>query len=93
MTGRMVDSYTNIQTLKTFSTGEHEDDYVSDSVMDHAGAFRKLMRVFTYMWSTLFILNAGLVIVDHLARARRAGTTARSAPRRWRPRSRSCCRS
>ena len=23
---------------------------------------RKLMRVFTYMWSTLFLLNAGLVI-------------------------------
>ena len=37
MTGRMVDAYTNIQTLKTFSTGEHEDEYVSDSVMDHTG--------------------------------------------------------
>ena len=62
MTGRIVDSYTNIQTLKAFSTGGHEDKYVSDSVMDHAIEFRKLMRVFTYMWSTLFVLNAGLVI-------------------------------
>ncbi|MEO6012806.1 MAG: ABC transporter ATP-binding protein [Devosia sp.] len=62
MTGRIVDSYTNIQTLKTFSTGVHEDTYVSDSIMGHAIGFRKLMRVFTYMWSILFILNAGLVI-------------------------------
>ncbi|WP_332689425.1 ABC transporter ATP-binding protein [Devosia sp.] len=62
MTGRIVDSYTNIQTLKTFSTGEHEDLYVADSIGDHAVSFRKLMRVFTYMWSTLFLLNAGLVV-------------------------------
>jgi ATP-binding cassette subfamily B multidrug efflux pump len=62
MTGRIVDSYTNIQTLKTFATDGHEDKYVSDSVMDHAISFRRLMRVFTYMWSTLFLLNAGLVV-------------------------------
>ena len=62
MTGRIVDSYTNIQTLKTFSTGEHEDLYVSDSINDHAISFRKLMRVFTYMWSILFLLNAALVV-------------------------------
>ncbi len=62
MTGRMVDSYTNIQTLKTFSTGGYEDKYVANSVMEHAMAFRRLMRVFTYMWSILFLLNAGLVI-------------------------------
>jgi ATP-binding cassette subfamily B multidrug efflux pump len=62
MTGRIVDSYTNIQTLKTFASGEHEDKYVADSVLDHAISFRKLMRVFTYMWSVLFLLNAGLVV-------------------------------
>jgi ATP-binding cassette subfamily B multidrug efflux pump len=62
MTGRIVDSYTNIQTIKTFATGEHEDRYVSDSVLDHAKSFRKLMGVFTCMWSTLFLLNAGLVV-------------------------------
>ena len=62
MTGRIVDSYTNIQTLKTFSTGGHEDAYVADSVIDHTVSFRKLMRTFTYMWSTLFVLNAFLVV-------------------------------
>jgi ATP-binding cassette subfamily B multidrug efflux pump len=62
MTGRIVDSYTNIQTLKTFSTDGHEDAYVAESVMNHAVEFRKLMRVFTYMWSILFVLNAALVV-------------------------------
>ena len=62
MTGRIVDSYTNIQTLKTFSTGGHEDRYVADSVVEHTVSFRKLMRTFTYMWSVLFMLNAGLVV-------------------------------
>ncbi|QQR37923.1 ABC transporter ATP-binding protein [Devosia rhizoryzae] len=62
MTGRIVDSYTNIQTLKTFASGEHEDQYVAESVMLHVVEFRKLMRVFTYMWSVLFLLNAGLVV-------------------------------
>ncbi|MGV8855304.1 MAG: ABC transporter ATP-binding protein [Devosia sp.] len=62
MTGRIVDSYTNIQTLKTFSTGEHEDRYVADSIADHAASSSRLLRVFTYMWSTLFLLNAGLVV-------------------------------
>jgi len=62
MTGRIVDSYTNIQTLKTFSTGGHEDQYVADSVLAHAIGFRKLMRVFTAMWSVLFLLNAALVV-------------------------------
>jgi ATP-binding cassette, subfamily B, multidrug efflux pump len=62
MTGRMVDSYTNIQTLKTFATGGHEDSYVADSVMSHTLEFRKLMRVFTFMWSSLFVLNGALVV-------------------------------
>ena len=62
MTGRIVDSYTNIQTLKTFSTDKHEDDYVAESVLEHTVGFRRLMRTFTYMWSTLFVLNALLVV-------------------------------
>jgi len=62
MTGRMVDSYTNIHTLKTFSTGDFEDDYVSDSVVEHVRVFQQLMRVFSYMWSSLFMLNAALVV-------------------------------
>jgi ATP-binding cassette, subfamily B, multidrug efflux pump len=62
VSGRIVDSYTNILTLKTFSTGEHEDRYVSQAVVGHADAFYRLMRVFTGMWSALFAMNACLLI-------------------------------
>jgi len=62
MTGRMVDSYTNIQTLKTFAVDGDEDAYVAESIIEHTGAFRRLMRVFSGMWSLLFVLNAGLVV-------------------------------
>ncbi len=61
MTGRMVDSYTNIQTLKTFADDGEEDAYVAESVHVHVGVFRKLMAVFTASWSILFILNGLLV--------------------------------
>ncbi|MEQ1949938.1 ABC transporter ATP-binding protein [Mesorhizobium sp. CN2-181] len=62
MSGRIVDSYTNILTLKTFSTGGHEDGYISQAVVRHANVFYRLMRVFTGMWSTVFFLNACLLV-------------------------------
>jgi ATP-binding cassette subfamily B multidrug efflux pump len=62
MTGRMVDSYTNITTLKTFAVDGEEDAYVADSVVDHARCYYRLLRVFTRTWSVLFAMNAALVI-------------------------------
>ena len=62
MTGRIVDSYANIQTLKTFSSAAHEDKYVSDAVVEQTVQYRLLMREFTYMWSALYLLNTGLVV-------------------------------
>ncbi len=61
MNGRMVDSYTNIQTLKTFAVDDEEDAYVAASVRAHADGFRALMRIFTASWSLLFLLNGMLV--------------------------------
>ena len=61
MTGRMVDSYANIQTLKTFADDGAEDAYVAESVTAHVGVFRRLMAVFSASWSALFLLNALLV--------------------------------
>ncbi len=61
MNGRMVDSYTNIQTLKTFAVDGEEDAYVSSAVALHAQAFRSLMKIFTASWSLLFMLNGLLV--------------------------------
>jgi ATP-binding cassette, subfamily B, multidrug efflux pump len=62
MTGRIVDSYANIQTLKSFSSSAHEDKYVADSVIEQTVQYRKLMREFTYMWSALYLINTGLVV-------------------------------
>ena len=51
------------------------------------------MRVFTYMWSTLFLLNAGLVgSITWIALAGWNNGTDVDA-RRWRRRSRSSSRS
>ena len=35
LTGRIVDSYTNIQTVKLFAHTSREDDYARDAVEDH----------------------------------------------------------
>ncbi len=61
MVGRMVDSYTNIQTLKAFADDGEEDAYVASSVLAHASVFRRLMGIFTTSWSVLFVLNGLLV--------------------------------
>jgi ATP-binding cassette subfamily B multidrug efflux pump len=62
MSGRIVDSYTNIQTLKAFSSAESEDRYVSDSVLEQNTEYQRLMREFTYMWCGLYVLNTALVV-------------------------------
>lgn len=62
VTGRMVDCYANIQTLKTFATGNLEDKYVADSVEENIKQFRLLMRVFSRMWMSLFVINTILLI-------------------------------
>jgi len=62
VTGRIVDCYTNVQTLKTFSTGGREDDYVASAMESHATQFRGLMRIFSRMWLSLFVINALLLV-------------------------------
>jgi ATP-binding cassette, subfamily B, multidrug efflux pump len=66
LTGRIVDSYTNIQTVKLFAHTSREDDYARDAVEDHTRKFRRSTRLITSMSSTVVIMN-GLLI---------AGTTA-----------------
>lgn len=62
VTGRIVDCYTNVQTLKTFATGDREDDYVASAMESHAHHFRLLMRIFSRMWTSLFFINALLMV-------------------------------
>ncbi|HVZ14279.1 MAG TPA: ABC transporter ATP-binding protein [Bauldia sp.] len=61
LTGRIVDSYTNIQTVKLFAHTTREDDYALDAVNDHQKKFQRSTRMITGMSSTVVIMN-GLLI-------------------------------
>jgi ATP-binding cassette, subfamily B, multidrug efflux pump len=61
LTGRIVDSYTNIQTVKLFAHTTREDRYAHDAVADHTGKFRASTRLITLMSGSVVTLN-GLLI-------------------------------
>src|SRR5262249_25269235 len=61
LTGRIVDSYTNIQTVKLFAHTSREDDYAMDAVADHTAKFRRSTRLITAMSAIVVSMN-GLLI-------------------------------
>jgi ATP-binding cassette subfamily B multidrug efflux pump len=61
LTGRIVDSYTNILTVKLFAHGELEDDYVRKSLDRHTRMMRVQMRSFTVLTTGLAVLS-GLLL-------------------------------
>src|SRR5262245_44265508 len=61
LTGRVVDSYTNILTVKLFARAKEEDAYVRDAVDEHTGMFHASLRLNTLFGLTLSSLNAMLV--------------------------------
>jgi ATP-binding cassette subfamily B multidrug efflux pump len=61
MMGRIVDSYTNILTVKLFARPRDEDDYVRDSVDRHTARFLAQQRLITGFGVLLAVLNATLV--------------------------------
>ncbi len=62
LTGRVVDSYTNILTVKLFARARDEDDFVRASVEDHTAAFRRQTRMATGWSLTLGLLNGSLMV-------------------------------
>ncbi|HET6620142.1 MAG TPA: ABC transporter ATP-binding protein [Dongiaceae bacterium] len=62
LTGRVVDSYTNIQTVKLFARPRDEDAVVRDSVDDHTRAYHKQQRIITLFGLSLAGLNAMMVV-------------------------------
>jgi ATP-binding cassette, subfamily B, multidrug efflux pump len=60
--GRVVDSYTNILTVKLFARARHEDDYVRGAIDEHRGAMATHMRLITQFISTLQVMNALLLV-------------------------------
>ena len=62
LTGRVVDSYTNILTVKLFARAQEEDAYVRDAVDEHTGMFHASLRLNTLFGLTLSTLNAMMVV-------------------------------
>ncbi|MEL7281429.1 MAG: ABC transporter ATP-binding protein [Pseudomonadota bacterium] len=62
VTGRVVDAYTNIHSVKLFAHHDSELDYAKDAIENARKTFQKEMRIFTIMDLALVTLN-GLLIV------------------------------
>ena len=62
VTGRVVDSYTNIHSVKMFAHGDAEMAYAKDAIENTRKTFQYEMRLFTIMDVALVTLN-GLLIV------------------------------
>ncbi len=61
-TGRVVDSYTNIHSVKLFAHHDREIDYAKEAIEQTRDTFAREMRLFTIMDVALTALN-GLLIV------------------------------
>ena len=60
--GRVVDSYTNILTVKLFARSKDEDNYVREVIEEHTVAIQAHMRLITTFMTTLSALNAMLLV-------------------------------
>ncbi len=62
LTGRIVDSYTNIQTVKLFAHLEREDEHAREALADHTHAFHRQTRLITFLNLTVSVSNAILLV-------------------------------
>ena len=60
--GRVVDSYTNILTVKLFSRLAEEDAYVREAIDGHQNLMAAHTRMITFFLIWLTVLNAGLIV-------------------------------
>ncbi|QBF34118.1 ABC transporter ATP-binding protein [Thalassococcus sp. S3] len=63
LTGRVVDSYTNIHSVKMFANNEHELAYAREAIENTRATVQREMRIYTTMDIALVTLN-GLLIVS-----------------------------
>ena len=62
LTGRVVDSYTNILTVKLFARPRDEDAFVRASVDEHSAVYHRQLRTMTLFGLTLSTMNASMVV-------------------------------
>ncbi|MGH8206008.1 MAG: multidrug ABC transporter ATP-binding protein, partial [Steroidobacteraceae bacterium] len=63
LTGRVVDGYSNILTVKLFARANDEDAVVREAMDRHTAAMRSQSRLGTGFSILLALLNAALVVV------------------------------
>jgi ATP-binding cassette, subfamily B, multidrug efflux pump len=61
--GRVVDSYTNISTVKLFAHADREDNYAREGMGWMLDSVYKSMRMSTFMTSTLSMLSGVLIFM------------------------------
>ena len=90
LTGRIVDSYTNILTVKLFARAREEDAYVRDAIDQHTELFYRSLRLNTLFSFCLSTLNAmmvtgtgGLALVLWTQGKVEVGTVAMALPLAW----------
>jgi ATP-binding cassette subfamily B multidrug efflux pump len=90
LTGRVVDSYTNILTVKLFARAHDEDAWVREAIDDHTSAFRDQTRMITgyimilaLMNATLIVSTAGVAIWQWTAGRIAVGAVATAMPLAW----------
>ncbi|MFD0982196.1 ABC transporter ATP-binding protein [Tropicimonas aquimaris] len=62
VTGRVVDSYSNIHSVKMFAHHDRELDYAREAIENTRITFRKEMRIYTVMDISLNVLNGWLIV-------------------------------
>jgi ATP-binding cassette subfamily B multidrug efflux pump len=62
LTGRVVDSYTNILTVKLFARARDEDAHIAEAVSEQTDAFHRQLRLTTIFTTSLATLNAALMV-------------------------------
>ena len=62
ITGRVVDAYTNIHSVKLFAHHDTEIDYAREAIEHARVTLQKEMRIVTTMDLTLTALNGGLIV-------------------------------
>ncbi|MFO8128111.1 ABC transporter ATP-binding protein [Yoonia sp.] len=62
VTGRVVDSYTNIHSVKMFAHHDREINYAKEAIEEARRTFQIEMRLYTIMDAGLMILNGVLIV-------------------------------
>ncbi|KPP89175.1 MAG: ATP-binding cassette, subfamily B, bacterial [Rhodobacteraceae bacterium HLUCCA08] len=62
VTGRVVDSYTNIHSVKMFAHHDREIDYAGEAIERARKTFQREMRLYTIMDVGLSLLNGVLIV-------------------------------